>query len=188
MEDDRGFVKAELVLLDESRPNFQKEVNLVERNTSPDGFALVDPDRSGKKTQFDLVDLASEIQKADEFTIATAGSKLSVIVEQMKFLQQQARKVLEDSNRNKQLNHIACNFKKVPGKVYYVYKKPSGQGYISMLSPDEWGSKCPEHLGAYKLEPDMTWTPIDKVQQRQNDYKMINQLLSSGHQPHLQIM
>nr|ACO13078.1 C1orf50 homolog [Lepeophtheirus salmonis] len=188
MEDDRGFIKADLVLLDESKPNFQTQVNLVERNVNPVGYALVDSDRSGKKTQFDLVELASNIQKADEFTVATAGSKLSVIVEQMKFLQQQARKVLEESNRNKQLHHIACNFKKVPGKLYYVYKKPSGQEYISMLSPEEWGSKCPEFAGAYKLESDMTWTPLDKVQQRKNDYEMIDQLLSSEHQPHLQIL
>nr|ACO10901.1 C1orf50 homolog [Caligus rogercresseyi] len=189
MEDDRGFMKADLVLLDESRPNFQTGVTLVERNVNPDGCALVDSDRSGKKTQFDLVELASEIQKADDFTIATAGSKLSVIVEQMKFLQQQARKVLEESNRNKEPNHIACNFKKVPGKIYYVYKRSSGQEYISMLSPKEWGDRCPEFLGAYKLESDMTWTPLDKVNQRQNDHKIINQLLSSDHvQPNLQLL
>nr|ACO14783.1 C1orf50 [Caligus clemensi] len=131
MEDDRGFVKAELVLLDESRPNFQKEVNLAERNTSPDGFALVDPDRSGKKTQFDLVDLASEIQKADEFTIATAGSKLSVIVEQMKFLQQQARKVLEDSNRNKQLNHVASTSKRSLEKYTTSIRNPQDRSTLA---------------------------------------------------------
>ncbi len=37
-------------------------VNLVERNPAPGGFPLVDPDRVGKKTQFDLVELASQIQ------------------------------------------------------------------------------------------------------------------------------
>ncbi len=37
-------------------------VNLVDRNPEPGGFPLVDPDRSGKKTQYDLVELASQIQ------------------------------------------------------------------------------------------------------------------------------
>ena len=37
-------------------------VNLVERNPCPNGFQLVDPDKSGKKNQFDLVELASQIQ------------------------------------------------------------------------------------------------------------------------------
>ncbi len=59
-----------------------------------------------------------------QFTRACAGSKLSVIAEQVRFLQDQARKVLEEANLNAELHHIACNFKKVPGKMYYVYKKP----------------------------------------------------------------
>lgn len=37
-------------------------VNLVERDPCPNGFALVDPDKSGKKNQFDLVELAANIQ------------------------------------------------------------------------------------------------------------------------------
>ena len=112
-------------------------VKLVERNPCPNGFQLVDPAKSGKKNQFDLVELAKNIQTADQFTRATAGSKLSVIAEQVRFLQQQAQAVLEEANLNAELHHIACNFKKVPGKIYYVYKRPeSGAKYMSMISPE----------------------------------------------------
>ena len=38
-------------------------VNLVERDTCPNGYQLVDADHVGKKNQFDLVELAGEIQK-----------------------------------------------------------------------------------------------------------------------------
>ena len=41
-------------------------VNLVERNPKPNGFELVDPYQSGKKNQFDLVELAARIQTADQ--------------------------------------------------------------------------------------------------------------------------
>ena len=75
--------------------------------------------------------------KADQFTRATAGSKLSVIAEQVRFLQQQAQAVLEEANLNAELHHIACNFKKVPGKIYYVYRREeSGAKYMSMISPE----------------------------------------------------
>ena len=146
-------------------------VKLVERNPCPNGFQLVDPAKSGKKNQYDLVELAANIQKvcllqmkllilidhkiilmkvswlasliidiciqADEFTRATAGSKLSVIAEQVRFLQQQAKAVLEEANLNAELHHIACNFKKVPGKIYYVYRREeSGAKYMSMISPE----------------------------------------------------
>ena len=42
--------------------NFLIVVKLVERNPCPNGFQLVDPDKSGKKNQFDLVELAANIQ------------------------------------------------------------------------------------------------------------------------------
>jgi hypothetical protein len=52
------------------------------------------------------------------------------------FLQKQAQAVLEEANLNKELHHIACNFKKVPGKIYYVYRREeSGAKYMSMISP-----------------------------------------------------
>ena len=60
-----------------------------------------------------------------------------MIAEQVRFLQQQAKAVLEEANLNKELHHIACNFKKVPGKIYYVYRREeSGANYMSMISPE----------------------------------------------------
>jgi len=81
--DGRGFEKAELVMFNPQAPNFQTGVHLVERDTCPNGFQLVDPDKSGKKNQYDLCELAAQVQQADQFTRATAGSKLQVIAEQV---------------------------------------------------------------------------------------------------------
>merc|ERR1712133_295660 len=141
--DDRGHEKAELVMFDPKAPNFQNTVNLVPREEAPRGFQLVSADKVGKKNQFDLVELAAQVQKADQFTRATAGSKLTVIAEQVRFLQEQARKVLEDARLNALLHKTACNFKKVPGKTYYIYTRPNGKNYMSMISPEEWGKDCP---------------------------------------------
>ena len=136
-EDERGFTKSEMQVMDPRQANFQQTVNLVERNTSPGGYQLVCPEESGKiRSQFDLVELAGEIQVADKFTRATAGSKLSVIAEQVMFLQDQARKILEEAQRDKEINHMACNFKRIPGKLYHIYKRPNGSNYMSMISPE----------------------------------------------------
>jgi len=181
--DERGFVKAPMEVMNPREANFQETVNLVDRNPNPDGFALVDPDRVGKKTQMDLVELAKGIQTADQFTRATAGSKLSVIAEQVRFLQEQARQVLEDANRNNELNHIACNFKKIPGKVYYVYRREqTGAKYMSMISPEEWGASCPEFVAGYKLEYDMNWTPFDKIERKNDENACIDKILKAGSQ------
>ena len=135
-QDERGFTKSEMQVMDPRQANFQETVNLVERNTAPGGYQLVCPEESGKiRSQFDLVELAGEIQIADKFTRATAGSKLSVIAEQVMFLQQQAQKILEEAVRDKEINHMACNFKRIPGKLYHIYKRPNGRNYMSMISP-----------------------------------------------------
>jgi len=178
-EDERGFVKTEnFTVMNPREANFQETVKLVERNPCPNGFQLVDPAKSGKKNQYDLVELAANIQKADEFTRATAGSKLSVIAEQVRFLQQQAKAVLEEANLNAELHHIACNFKKVPGKIYYVYRREeSGAKYMSMISPEEWGENCPDFDAAYKMEHDMTFTPYERIEKRANEEQIIDKIL-----------
>lgn len=181
-QDDRGFQKTDLVMFNPQEPNFQNTVNLVERDTAPGGYQLVNPDASGKKTQMDLVELAEQVQKADQFTRATAGSKLTVIAEQVRFLQEQARKVLEDARLNALLHKTSCNFKKIPGKTYYVYKqrKNPDQEFISMISPQEWGASGPEFVAAYRLEHDMSWTEEKDMDRRGNELMLINKILDAG--------
>ena len=48
----------------------------------------------------------------------------------------QAKTVLEEAKRDAELHHAACNFKKIPGKIYYLYKRKSGQTYFSMMKPE----------------------------------------------------
>jgi len=181
-QDDRGYQKAELVMFDPRAPNFQTEVNLVPRDSSPAGFQLVDVDRVGKKNQFDLVELAEQVQKADQFTRAVAGSKLTVIADQVRFLQEQARKVLEEARLNALLHKTACNFKKVPGKTYYIYKqrKNPEDEMLSMISPEEWGPSGPEFVAGYRLEFDMSWTPLADCERRGNEIQMINKILDTS--------
>merc|ERR1712216_284050 len=183
-------------VMDPRQANFQETVNLVERNTAPGGYQLVCPEESGKtRSQFDLVELAGEIQTADKFTRATAGSKLSVIAEQVRFLQEQARKILEEAQRDKEINHGACNFKRIPGKLYHIYKRPSARGpdgtpyagapgknYMSMISPEEWGKDCPEFVASYKLEHDHTWTPMANVEAKEDENAIIDNILKNKSQ------
>ena len=50
-------------------------VKLVERNPCPNGFQLVDPDKSGKKNQFDLVELAAQIQTVSNRNVIYKNTK-----------------------------------------------------------------------------------------------------------------
>ncbi|CAG5128423.1 unnamed protein product [Candidula unifasciata] len=164
-------------------PPLHTEVALVEANSRPLGVQLVNSRKTNKISEAtDLVELAQAIQKADEFTKANVGSKLTVIAEQMQFLQNQARKILEDARRDAAMHHAACNLVKKAGTIYYLYQRESGQNYLSLLSPHEWGVSCPhEFLGGYRLEYDQSWTPIPDLAKKDQANALIDKIFNSKH-------
>lgn len=161
--------------------SYKTKVALVESNSRPVGHQLVNTYMTNRNADpMDLVELARQVQKADEFTKATAGSKLIVIADQIRYLQEQAKKVLEEAKRDAMLHHAACNLVKKPGQVYYLYERPSGQNYFSLLSPEEWGASCPhEFVGAFKLEHDMSWTPFEHIDRRSQDFALIDKVMNA---------
>lgn len=157
-------------------------VRLVETNDAPGGCPLVNRRKTNKASSpMDLVELATSIQQADESVKATASSKLTMIVDQIRYLQEQARQVLKEAQRDNMVHHAACNMVKKPGTMYYMYERESGQKYMSILSPTEWGSSCPhEFIGAYRLEYDKSWTPIEEVEDRTEQFRLIDKLLTTN--------
>ncbi|XP_067873580.1 uncharacterized protein C1orf50 homolog [Heterodontus francisci] len=155
-------------------------VALVESNANPAGLQLVSTYQTNRVGDpLDLVALAEQIQKADDFVRANACNRLTVIAEQIQYLQEKARKVLEEAKRDADLHHIACNVVKKPGTVYFMYRRDSGQRYFSILSPKEWGQSCPhEFLAAYKLQHDMSWTPHKEIEKRDAEISLIDKLLT----------
>ncbi|XP_075995969.1 uncharacterized protein C1orf50 homolog [Genypterus blacodes] len=94
--------------------------------------------------------------QADDFIKAKAYNKLTVIADNMRYLEEQAKKVLEEAKQDDDLHHAACNIVKIPGNMYFLYQRLSGQKYFSIISPQEWGPSCPhQFVGAYKLQHDM---------------------------------
>lgn len=111
--------------------------------------------------RIDLVDMAQEIEKADHALGLVVGAKLEVIRDQMRALQEEARKLLEEAQLSARLQRAKCNFRKIPGKVYHLYRRPDGELYFSMLSPDEWGGTPPHAFeGSYKVEIDLSLRPL----------------------------
>ena len=126
-----------------------------------------------------LVDLAKEISQADNMVNSRVTGQLKVIVEQIRHLQSEARKVLEKGQQDQELHHAQCNFIRKPGKTYYLYKKPGGQTYFSMLAPEEWGGQPPhEFIAAYKLEADMSWSKHDDTHAPDDSRTLLEQLLN----------
>lgn len=131
----------------------------------------------------ELVDLARQIEEADQMLGNVVHAKLKVIAEQMKALQQEARSIMESSARDQQLHRAQCQFKRQPGKVYHLYKRSGDVLYFSMLSPEEWGAKPPhEFIGSYRLENDMSWTPVEEIGKDEPSIQLLNAMLNAPSQ------
>eukprot|EP00127_Corallochytrium_limacisporum_P005121 Clim_evm27s199 gene=Clim_evmTU27s199 len=128
-----------------------------------------------------LIDLARSIQHADSVLKAATGNKLATIAEQIKRLQDEARQVMEDAVVDSQLHRAACNFQKRPGQLYHLYEKSDGTPYLSMLSPAEWGKNHKhKYLGSYRLELDQSWTPVEKIAERDRRYDFIEHMMGDN--------
>ena len=62
------------------------------------------------------------------------------------------------------MHRAEASFKRIPGKVYHLYRRPDGSRYWSLLSPEEWGGKPPHaFVGSYRLEADQSFTPLEQL-------------------------
>lgn len=130
---------------------------------------------------FGLVELAREIEQADQAVGARVGAQLEVIAEQVRTLQEQARRILEQARHDQQLHHARCAFRRIPGHIYHLYEDPDGVPSFSMLSPDDWQGQPPRpFLGSYRLESDLRWTPADQPPGGDVNRAMIGRLLAAG--------
>ncbi len=126
----------------------------------------------------DLVDLAQQISTADSHINTRVSAKLQVIADQIRHLQQEARAALESARRDQALHRAQCNFKRIPGRTYHLYRRADGSGYFSMLGPADWGGRVPhEFQGSYRLENDRSWTPADQVDTPDDSRELVRRLL-----------
>ena len=111
---------------------------------------------------FEPINQLQTLQEAEKMLGVVAHGKLQVIAEQIRYLQEQAKKIIIEAEINMELHQASCAFEKRVGHTYHLYKRESGETYFSMLSVEDWNGNPPhEFLGSYKLEPDMSWVVVD---------------------------
>ncbi|ALC39665.1 CG31800, partial [Drosophila busckii] len=157
----------------------ENTAQLVERNP----HFQVDPMRVSKHEAEDIIHLAQEIQSADKMLRNNTNQKLVVILDQIRMLQAQAMDIMKESNESRELHSAACNFTKKPGHIYHLYQRSTGQSYFSMLSPEEWNQTVDQTFkGSYRLEYDLSWTPVDKIKQQDEKLKWVEKCLTKGNE------
>ncbi|KAF7264338.1 hypothetical protein GWI33_000306 [Rhynchophorus ferrugineus] len=152
----------------------QYGATLVERESNPAGYSLLNAGHVGKKDYTVLTELQTCIENAADFTEANVKNQIDMIGQQMKYLQNSLQSVIGKFKQNNELHKAACNFVKKPGNTYHLYERSTGQRYFSMLSPLDWNDNPPhKFLGSWYLEADQSWTPAEQMHLR---YPGINYL------------
>ncbi|BCO07635.1 hypothetical protein GF1_00110 [Desulfolithobacter dissulfuricans] len=109
-----------------------------------------------------LVDIASEIERADTLLASHAEGRLEVIARQIRALQDEARTILEKARRDQELHRAEKSFQVRPGHVYHLYRRSDATLVWSLLSPADWKGRPPHaYVGSYRLEADMGWTEVE---------------------------
>lgn len=90
-----------------------------------------------------------DIIKADYSNYA----KLKEISEQINYLQNKAKQIIEDSVFQNELQQIEKPFKLVSGNYYYLYEKDDKKSF-SLISPEEWKSNNKLFCGKYFYDYD----------------------------------
>ena len=64
-------------------------------------------------------------------------------------------KLMLEIQMNERLYMASHNFEPTSGEIYHLYKKESGEEFLSLISPEQW--KKFEFIGSYKFLSDGRW-------------------------------
>lgn len=107
-------------------------------------------------------------------TDSATYSQLKLIYRQIENLKEEAKQILTEHVNTTELNNIICNFKKVPGTLYYLYIKENNwinesNKFVKILSlvPPEYDSSgklishiYTKYLGSYFYDYDLKFKEV----------------------------
>ncbi len=86
--------------------------------------------------------------------------QIAQIKKQIDLLAEQVREIIQRKELSYKIYNASMGFTPLIGHTYYLYQRKDESYVLSMISPDEWGSKIPFHSfeGKVKLLSDHTWS------------------------------
>lgn len=95
--------------------------------------------------------------------------QMSQLYEQMQLLAEQAKKIQQRVEISERIYMVKMGFEPIIGKTYYLYRRDSGEDFLSLIAPNEWGrAKKMDYIATVKLLADHTW---DVADEKANDEK-----------------
>ena len=67
-------------------------------------------------------------------------------------------KLMSEIQMNERLYTASHNFEPTTGEIYHLYKKESGEEFLSLISPEQW--KKFDFIGSYRFLSDGRWEKV----------------------------
>ena len=89
--------------------------------------------------------------------------QMAKIKEQIALLAKQVEELQKRKELSFQIYQAENSFEPLVGSVDYLYKKGDESRFLSMISPEEWGSRDTDNVFLAKVEllADRTWNIVD---------------------------
>lgn len=112
------------------------------------GSAIIKPEDKGKITGRAVAAMHSQ-----------TDMQMSQIYQQMQLLADQAKKIQARIEVSERIYQASIGFEPLINHHYFLYQKPDGTDFMSMIAPEEWGRKkdFAEFIVEIKLLADHTW-------------------------------
>ena len=92
--------------------------------------------------------------------------QLTQIKEQVETLIKQAQEIHDRIDISEKIYQAEVAFRPIIGNEYYLYRKTDKTYTLSLISPEEWKSKCPyTFIAAVTLLSDHTWKVANKSEE-----------------------
>ncbi len=116
------------------------------------GSALVKPEDMGKVKGRAV---AAMYQQTD--------MQMAQLYEQMKLLAEQANAIKKRVEISERIYRAKMSFEPVISHMYYLYRRPNGEDFLSLVAPHEWGRSAQslEFVAKVRLLADHTWEVLE---------------------------
>ena len=112
------------------------------------GSAIIKPEDKGKITGRAVAAMHSQ-----------TDMQMSQIYQQMQLLADQAKKIQARIEVSERIYQASIAFEPLINHHYFLYQKPDGTDFMSMIAPEEWGRKkdFAQFIAEIRLLADHTW-------------------------------
>lgn len=98
-----------------------------------------------------------QLEDVDGWKKVQAHKANKVFTKKYDELKNEFKELIDEVKWNEFVYSSQYNFVPVMGETYYLYRKPNGSIFLSLISPDEWNM---EYIGATRLESNNKWIKI----------------------------